>query len=615
MRAGRAWRAALLPWLLAVAPAAAVAQDCTAVTPLTAATRTIAGPDGQQQARVAVPDRMPLSARREQVRVSYRIDVSACAASPSAALWVYRAGAPYQVSAGGQPLQLLNPRAMLSPALPAAAALPDVHNGRVPALFALPPGTREVSLELQTLPYFQTGLVRSDLGPTQTLLTVQAQAAEQAVAAMEAAGTTLLALALLAAMLWMPRRSDRSLLWLAVTCALWGSRGLLFTGHKVYVDPLLYEQYNSLNVALSSSALLACLLHVLGGMGERERRWVVAFPLAATLAFVLAAAAGQGAVLVRVLCLVGSFVLVNWVLVRAWQRRRQAAPWVSATLVGGMAILNGSGLHDLLLLGGTRPPDAPSYVFWGFVILLLGLSAVCAHYVVLTLNRAERSNAELARHVAERERLLRDMHDGLGSQLMTALRGVERGALATPQVAQSLQDSLDELRLLMDSADADDSLTGVLAAWRNRWDARLAAAGVTLDWRMDDALDGVQLDGETALQLMRILQEAAANVVKHAQASRLALDAARHGDTLRIVVADDGAGLPEGPARAGARGLKNMHHRAGLIGASLTVSRRAPPQAGTQVTLELPLAAAQATSPRRAASIAASARDEMPSLR
>ena len=82
---------------------------------------------------------------------------------------------------------------------------------------------------------------------------------------------------------------------------------------------------------------------------------------------------------------------------------------------------------------------------------------------------------------------------------------------------------------------------------------------------------------------------------------------------LRIAVSDDGVGLPAAPPRPGARGLKNMRHRAEEIGATLGVSARTG--GGTEVLLQLPLAKDQFTRPRRAASIAASARDEMPSLR
>ena len=70
------------------------------------------------------------------------------------------------------------------------------------------------------------------------------------------------------------------------------------------------------------------------------------------------------------------------------------------------------------------------------------------------LRESERASAR----AQERARFNREIHDGLGAQLITALRGVERGALDKQQVAQTLQEGLDELRLLMDSSDLGQSL-------------------------------------------------------------------------------------------------------------------------------------------------------------
>ena len=106
-------------------------------------------------------------------------------------------------------------------------------------------------------------------------------------------------------------------------------------------------------------------------------------------------------------------------------------------------------LKDLQILRRSPLQLALLIIYPVAVALLVGFAAMSGQYVVLTLNRAERSNEELEQHVArkttelehsytllreserdtaraqERERLLRDMHDGLGAQLMTALRGVE----------------------------------------------------------------------------------------------------------------------------------------------------------------------------------------------
>ena len=616
----KAWARGLAAVALLACCASGAWADCSQVQQLAGASRTVSGTGTQDGTRpVTLPDNLPRALRNEQVHLRYTLDVSPCAGSPAAALWLFRVSAPYRVTVAGKPLALLNARALLSPELFGAGPLTveGVHNGRIPALFALPPGTTRVDVELLTLPFLPSGIVRAQIGPTDLLLPAQAGAAELAVAYIDSASAVLLVVSLLALALWLPRRADRSLAWLAVACGLWGMRGLVFFGHKVYLQPMAFEQFNSLNVLLTSSALSAALLHVLGGVRRREARAIAAAVAVGAAAFLLAAWAGRGGSAARALALFLPFCMVSWVLWRAWHSRSAAASRGNAMIIAGLGILLASGAHDLLLLWGLLPADWPSILFWGFVVLLMGMAAASGRYVVLTLNRAERSNEELELHVArkteelehsyarlreseqegarvqERERLLRDMHDGLGAQLMTALRGVERGALAPAQVAQSLQDSLDELRLLMDSADMGHYLPGALAAWRNRWDGRLAAAGVALDWRIDESLDQVQLSSEKALQVMRILQEAATNVVKHSQARHMTLAAqVREQDgrpALCIEIADDGIGLGHAAPRTGARGLKNMHYRAREIGAVLSVVNRAAPLKGCLVVLAVPL--------------------------
>jgi signal transduction histidine kinase len=156
-------------------------------------------------------------------------------------------------------------------------------------------------------------------------------------------------------------------------------------------------------------------------------------------------------------------------------------------------------------------------------------------------------------------------------------------------VLAALQDSLDDLRLLMDSADMGRQLRGALVAWRSRWDPRLTALDIALDWEVSDELDTVNLHADAVLQVMRILQEATANVVKHAGATRMRLRVRREASGLRVEVCDNGAGLPAAAPRPGARGLRNMQNRARLLGGQLVVESLPAPERGTRVALQLPL--------------------------
>ncbi len=591
---------------------------------------------------VTLPDTLPLAWRNEHVRLRYQVDVSACATSSSAALEFFRVGAPFAVHAQGMPLQsLLSRRLFASSATPDAGAAAStraadaaVFNGRIPNLIGLPPGVRTVEIRLLTLPYIPSGLVPLGLGPTNALMPMAVADMGRVVGYTDAAAGLMLVLALLGGILWLQRRHDLGFLWMMLACVSWSLRALAYYDRNVYLPPIWYEQLNPFNILLTAVALCAATLatRAPGGAGSavplapadwrRRPRMALVFAVASSaVAIGLSAWMGSGAMLARgyaqLWALGLSLATIWWI----WRNRIPLPRLYRLATVGAYAGLIACAAHDMALVFGALAPSSPSYLFWGFTVVLLVYALITGDYIIKTLNRAENSNLELEQRIAsksaeleqsyqqlrrtemagalssarlhERERLLRDMHDGLGAQLMTALRGIEREALNHDQIAQSLQDGIDELRMLMDSADMGSDLSAALAAWRNRWDNRLGAAGVQLHWHLDDSIDGLQLDSDVLLQIMRILQEAATNVVKHAQAHNLHVQArlVQQSDQiwLLIVARDDGCGLPRQDTLRSQRGLRNMGHRAAQIGAQLDVANGDDAQGGCQVLLELRL--------------------------
>ena len=84
--------------------------------------------------------------------------------------------------------------------------------------------------------------------------------------------------------------------------------------------------------------------------------------------------------------------------------------------------------------------------------------------------------------------------------------------------------------------------------------------------------------------LVSILNEALANIVRHAHAHKVRILADDGGGTLKITVEDDGRGFSKG-APSG-YGLRNMHDRARLLNGNLTV--QSVPHKGTTLTVEIP---------------------------
>ena len=196
----------------------------------------------------------------------------------------------------------------------------------------------------------------------------------------------------------------------------------------------------------------------------------------------------------------------------------------------------------------------------------------------------------------ERLRIQGDLHDGLGS-VMTGITlklaaatnhlGRNETAAAGPLVQEArveVERAMLDIRRLVyslgDPAGPDRQLADALAE-----DIAHIAGSTALHITLD--LHGVpDLATDTAEQVRRIVGEAVANVVRHAEATICEVRAGVTDDRIEIVVHDDGLGVEDRPAGVGRH---TMAKRAEQIGAELKVSGSAG--AGTTVSLALPIGA------------------------
>lgn len=274
------------------------------------------------------------------------------------------------------------------------------------------------------------------------------------------------------------------------------------------------------------------------------------------------------------------------------------------------------GLHDVVsvvvgepMVGVLLAPYVPS------IGMLLGGAAVLSQ-LAHALTESETLNAELEARVRdkadelarnydrlrelereravtrERERIMQDMHDGMGGQLVSTLALVESGRATPDGVAEALRAALDDLRLVIDSLDPlEDDILAVLGVLRARLEPRLVRHGLRFDWQVTDLPAVAGFGPERALQALRVIQEAITNVIKHAGATTIRIRTGvaegpeAHAGVF-VEVHDDGRGL-DGAPRAG-RGLANMRRRAAALGGTLSVASNG---AGTTVRLWLPTGA------------------------
>ena len=201
----------------------------------------------------------------------------------------------------------------------------------------------------------------------------------------------------------------------------------------------------------------------------------------------------------------------------------------------------------------------------------------------LRLAVADQARAE------ERQRLMREIHDGIGAQLTTALAAAERGGQAEGGATRALRSAIADLKLTVDSLEpVDGDLPSLLGNLRYRLAPQLRQAGLKVDWAVTSlpALDWLQ--PPHALHILRLLQEALSNMIQHAAATRVEVKTgcADAPSGVWVQIRDDGCGFVPDPAAQG-RGLANMHERARALGGELTVESE--PKKGVTVRLWLPL--------------------------
>lgn len=189
----------------------------------------------------------------------------------------------------------------------------------------------------------------------------------------------------------------------------------------------------------------------------------------------------------------------------------------------------------------------------------------------------------------ERQRLMQDMHDGIGSSLTSALRMVERGHLQEAALASVLTGCIDDLKLAIDSMEpVDADLLLLLATLRFRLGPRLEAIGIRLVWEVEQVPALEWLEPKLSLHILRILQEAFTNIIKHANATEIRVATGMQGHHVAVSICDNGSGFTvvDPTKENNGKGLANQRRRAQAIGAWV---RWESTNAGTCLTLHLPV--------------------------
>lgn len=355
-----------------------------------------------------------------------------------------------------------------------------------------------------------------------------------------------------------------------------GPAGLLFGRDRLAHGSTLLTALAALTIGMRGQEFAR-------GLGDMSLLWVTGAALAGGLLAVTALRQHHGAMgsILRGLALTTlGAALVSLVALLAPGALTMRAAFMAT---GGLLALSMLGA-PLLLLG-----EARSY----FGQLALAQTAIAQQRAIISQQQAALEEQIKAKAVIEeRQRFVRDMHDGVGGQLLSLLMRVRMGKVGLNDVEDEIERGITDLRLVADSLDnVGNDLQAALASFQTRARQQLEAAQMALEWHQPDQFGVPGLDARQILSLYRLMQEAVTNAARHSGGTKVAITISeRDAGSLTICVADNGEGLDAARLQAG-HGLANMAKRAEALGGSLAIGSGDQGR-GTSVSLTLPLRAA-----------------------
>jgi two-component system, NarL family, sensor histidine kinase DegS len=221
-----------------------------------------------------------------------------------------------------------------------------------------------------------------------------------------------------------------------------------------------------------------------------------------------------------------------------------------------------------------------------YVVVYLNEREAAAHREVVELQGDLRELAV----VEERNRLAREIHDGLGASLSSMIiqaeyiLGMSADEALRAEVSElkaTAEESIEELRRNLRMMREDFELSQGLEEYvktygeRTQQDIRFERSGLPR-----------KLSPDAQLALFRILQESLSNAARHAEARLVQVKLDFAPERVHLVIRDDGKGFEPKHTLRGHYGLLNMRERAMKLGGELLVD--SAPGAGTQVSFSLP---------------------------
>lgn len=433
------------------------------------------------------------------------------------------------------------------------------------------------------------------------------------ITAPETANFAMLFIGMLVFLFWLGRRQEIELLWLSASTALWFLRNYqYYAGQAPFeLGPLGMSAFTGLHIHASYFATAATAAFYLCFTKTAHRKLLISamFILGVFLSAAHIAFTGTDLILY-----VPTTVIVLGISALGFVNLKRNFNIEHGVLGFTMMVTPLATWYDLYAAITHQGDGSATYVsiFGGLLyttafVISFGKRALDAFADLGKSNvqlergiadtRAELAASEAARQellveqalIGERGRLMQEMHDGIGSNLVTAL-AVARKQKQPETTIKTLNRALSDLKITVDSLEPiEGDLIALIGNLRHRMSGDLRDAGIACKWEVEDCESLPWLDAANALHVLRIMQEAIGNVLSHSDADELRIgckESTRDGVLgITSYVTDNGCGFdPEEPAHG--KGLRNIKGRAQSLHGHLECTSE--PGSGCIVRLWLP---------------------------
>jgi len=453
------------------------------------------------------------------------------------------------------------------------------------------------------------------LGPRQQLEPLYKQFYFWRVTFMQWTCVVAIIVALFMGTIWLVRRQLSEYGWVALAFA---SISIHLAGFVRISEPLFSNYYYWTILAVRALFIITFIVFthkILHLNRPRLERWIAALfaiIFALGLGFVIA---GNFSRFVTLELLIGTPLIlillayISWCFLTAINIRHNNKTYLHWFLVSGLCALV-LGFHDVLVVLDVQHPLVRDFYLAHYAISFtaIGYGGVMVHRMASALLNSQELNTELRRQVDkktseletaaenkllqdkklllydERQRIMADMHDGVGGQLVNLLAANRGNTLSQNEINQELDLILADLRLVLDAlTPSGEELIAALARLKERYTSLLKHANIQLHWDVDINIDAIRMPPSLTINILRLMQEAIQNSIKHARASNISLQLVAEADGYSLSITDDGIGMTN---TSPGHGTKTMQQRALAINGKLQVSQ--PSGGGTQVKLTFP---------------------------